>query len=241
MSSDYNDKSSVEEIKNRFNNEVSRFDNLETGQRAIMDAPLMMDFITFAGANVTARVKTVLDIGCGAGNNTLKLLQRINPLNCHLLDLSPRMLERALERVGGANRGETKIIKGDIREAELPRNHYDVIIAAAVLHHLRGDEDWEKVFRKLYDITAPGGSIWISDLIIHENRSIQDFMWNRYGEYLESAGGLKMREAAFSSIGREDTPRTLTYQLELLKKSGFAGVEILHKNGCFAAFGAVKK
>jgi len=30
------------------------------------------------------------------------------------------------------------------------------------------------------------------------------------------------------------------FQLDLLRAVGFAAVEALHKNGCFAAFGAVK-
>jgi tRNA (cmo5U34)-methyltransferase len=32
----------------------------------------------------------------------------------------------------------------------------------------------------------------------------------------------------------------VTYQLNLLRKVGFQAVELLHKNACFAAFGAVK-
>ena len=41
-------------------------------------------------------------------------------------------------------------------------------------------------------------------------------------------------------IEKEDTPRSLTYQLEVLRAVGFRTVEVLHKNSCFAAFGAVK-
>jgi len=44
----------------------------------------------------------------------------------------------------------------------------------------------------------------------------------------------------FAYIEKEDTPRSLIYQLELLRSTGFRAVEVLHKNSCFAAFGAVK-
>jgi tRNA (cmo5U34)-methyltransferase len=30
------------------------------------------------------------------------------------------------------------------------------------------------------------------------------------------------------------------FQLDLLRQVGFSEVEVLHKNGCFAAFGAIK-
>jgi tRNA (cmo5U34)-methyltransferase len=33
----------------------------------------------------------------------------------------------------------------------------------------------------------------------------------------------------------------VTYQLDLLRKVGFSEVEMLHKNSCFVAFGAIKK
>ena len=48
-------------------------------------------------------------------------------------------------------------------------------------------------------------------------------------------------EHVFGYIAKEDTPRPLVFQLELLRAVGFSDVEVLHKNSCFAAFGAVKK
>jgi hypothetical protein len=35
----------------------------------------------------------------------------------------------------------------------------------------------------------------------------------------------------------EDSPRPLMFQLELPRAVGFSQVDILHKNGCFVAFG----
>ena len=70
-----NRKSYVHEIKERFDNDVERFSNLETGQSATVDAPLAMELITQAAYRSTPNIKRVLDIGCGAGNNTLKFLE----------------------------------------------------------------------------------------------------------------------------------------------------------------------
>lgn len=38
-------------------------------------------------------------------------------------------------------------------------------------------------------------------------------------------------------VEREDSPRPLNYQLDLMREVGFREVEILHKNVCFAAYG----
>ncbi len=39
---------------------------------------------------------------------------------------------------------------------------------------------------------------------------------------------------------KEDSPRPVTFQMELLRKVGFKHIELLDKNSCFAAFGAIK-
>ena len=115
-----------------------------------------------------------------------------------------------------------------------------MILAAAVLHHLRDDQDWEDTFGKIYRLTAPGGSVWITDLVAHETAAVQAMMWQRYGDYLSDLGGEAYRDEVFAYIDKEDSPRPVTYQLELLRRVGFECVELLHKNSCFAAFGAVK-
>lgn len=233
-------KTSIEDIRRRFDGDVERFSNMETGQQATMDAPLAMDLITRAALAVTHPIRRVLDIGCGAGNNTLKLLQFVNPLGCDLVDLSRPMLERALKRVGAVNTGPTRVLQGDFRTLELPSGHYDVIVAAAVLHHLRDDRDWEAAFGKIFDLAAPGGSVWITDLVAHEIDGVQNLMWERYGDYLESIGGAEYRCKVFDYIDREDSPRPVTYQMDLLRRVGFVEVDLLHKNSCFAAFGGKK-
>jgi len=234
------EKSSISEIRKRFDGDVERFSNLETGQSATIDAPLVMELITQAAFQSTAHIKRVLDIGCGAGNNSVKLSQSVSGFDCDLVDLSLPMLEKARGRIAESITGTVKIFHGDFREVDLPIQGYDVILAAAVLHHLRDDGDWESAFTKLYTLTAPGGSVWITDLVSHETPHIQSLMWERYGEYLCSLGGEEYKNKIFEYIEKEDSPRPVTYQLDLLRKVGFNHVELLHKNSCFAAFGAVK-
>jgi tRNA (cmo5U34)-methyltransferase len=96
------------------------------------------------------------------------------------------------------------------------------------------------VFSKIYAALKPTGSFWIVDLIEHSIVSIQQVSWQRYGEYLTQLRGEPYRNGVLSCIEQEDTPRSLLFQTDLLCSVGFSPVEVLHKNNCFAAFGAIK-
>lgn len=233
-------KSTVEQIRERFDGDVERFSNLETGQSATIDAPLSLALIAESAVRVTPKASSLLDVGCGAGNYSLKVLEHLPTLDVTLIDLSRPMLDRAVERVRRATSGSVTTMQGDLRDLRLGDSQFDIICAAAVLHHLREDEEWTRVFAKFYSWLRVGGSLWISDLVEHSDARVQRLMWERYGVYLAQLRDEAYRDHVLAYVVQEDTPRPLVFQLDLLRSVGFRGVEILHKNGCFAAFGAIK-
>jgi tRNA (cmo5U34)-methyltransferase len=233
-------KSTVTEIRERFDNDVERFSNLDSGQVATMDAKLSLELLTCAARAIKPEATSLLDLGCGAGNYSLKMLSKVPNLNCTLIDLSQNMLDRASQRVAEVTSGKIEALQGDIRDINLPNNHFDIILAGAVLHHLRDDSDWELVFQKLFDSLKPGGCLMISDLIFQENPVVNELVWKMYTDYLKQQGGEEYQQKVFAYIEKEDTPRSMTYQLDLMKKVGFSTTEILHKNACFGAFGGIK-
>lgn len=234
-------KSTVEEIRLRFDNDVERFSNLETGQSATVDAPRAMALIAQAAAETTPHARRVLDVGCGAGNYTLKLLERLPNLDVTLIDLSQPMLDRARQRVSQATQGDIQTFQGDVRQIDLAAESFDIILAAAVLHHLRTDAEWLAVFSAFHRSLRPGGSLWIFDMVESSIPAVERIMHQGYGDYLTQFKDSNYRDHVFAYIEKEDTPRPLTYQLELLRQVGFAQIDVLHKNLCFAAFGALKK
>ena len=81
--------------------------------------------MTEAAAAVTPHAKSLLDIGCGAGNYTLKLLEQFKDADATLIDLSQPMLDRAEQRVGEATAGRVITMQSDIREIELGEQQHD--------------------------------------------------------------------------------------------------------------------
>ena len=233
-------KSTVDEIRARFDSDVERFSNLETGQTAAVDGALALELITEAAAASTPQAKSLLDVGCGAGNFALRMLERMPALDVTLVDLSRPMLDRAVERISKVSRTTVVTHQADIRELKLGAQQFDIILAAAVLHHLRIHQEWEIVFESFYRALLPGGSVWIYDMVESSVPAVTAMMRTRYGQYLSSLKDEAYRDQVFAYIENEDTPRSLVFQLDLLKAVGFRTVEVLHKNTCFAAFGAVK-
>lgn len=233
-------KSTVEEIKERFDNDVERFSNLDTGQLSTIDAKISLELITESAKRIISNAENLLDIGCGGGNYTLMMLTKIPNLNCTLVDLSEPMLDKAFERVSQRTKNNVTILQGDIREVGLKENNYDIILAGAVLHHLRDDKDWESTFEKLFKLLKPGGCLMISDLITQDTELLNEYTWERYGDYLEELSGKEYRQKVLDYVAKEDSPRSMNYQLDLMKQVGFQKVEILHKNMCFGAFGGIK-
>ena len=233
-------KSTIAEIRERFDKDVDRFSNLDIGQVSTIDAKITLELITEAARRLRPDADTLLDIGCGAGNYTLMMLSKLNNLNCTMVDLSKPMLDKAFERVLQVSEKKPEIIQGDIRDIPLMENHFDIILAGAVLHHLRDDTDWEFTFRKLFNILKPGGCLMVSDLVTQDFETLNQFIWEKYGDYLENLGGKEYRDKVLDYVSKEDSPRSLNYQLNLMKKIGFRHAEIIHKNICFAAFAGIK-
>lgn len=235
-------KSTIEEIEKRFDQDVERFSNLDTGQATTLDAAHNLELITEAITRHYPSGISVLDLGCGAGNFSVKLSQKVTDANYTLIDLSRPMLDRASQRLSGLTKGKVHTIKGDFRSQTLSENQFDVIIATAVLHHLRDDQDWETSFKKLYSLLKPGGSIWIFDLVEQHTSAMQQYIYrDLYGEYLKDLKDADYRDQVFAYIQKEDSPRSLIYQLELLQRVGFSSVDVLHKNLCFASFVGFKR
>jgi tRNA (cmo5U34)-methyltransferase len=233
-------KSTIDQIRQRFDQDVERFTHLEAGNTAQVDSALSLEIIAEAASATNPNASSLLDVGCGAGNYALKILERLPHLDVTLVDLSEPMLSRARERVLQVTHGQVRTLQTDIREADLGGAQFDVIVAAAVLHHLREEAEWRAVYQKLHRALRPGGTLWVYDLIEHAMPEVEARMRQRYGRYLTQVKDESYRDLVFRWIEQEDTPRSLKFQLDLLGAVGFRDLELLHKNMCNATFGARK-
>ncbi len=99
--------------------------------------------------------ETVLDAGCGTGQVTATLLERLPHGHVVALDASERMLAAARERFAGDAR--VRIVHGDLG-APLPVavGAVDAIVSTSTLHWVR---DHDALFQHLAAVLRPGGQL----------------------------------------------------------------------------------
>lgn len=99
--------------------------------------------------------QSVLEVGCGAGPLTEWLLDHGATVTA--MDVSPRMLDLASQRVGE----RARLVAGNLEDGLpfQPDSSVELIVASLVLHYLR---DWHTVFSEFRRVLTPGGAVVFS-------------------------------------------------------------------------------
>ncbi len=99
--------------------------------------------------------ETVLDAGCGSGQVTLDLLERLPRGKIYAVDSSPEMIAKLTATL--REKGFTNVvpIQADLTDFDLPEP-VDAIFSNAVFHWIQDDDG---LFGSLFRATKPGGRL----------------------------------------------------------------------------------
>lgn len=100
----------------------------------------------------------VLEVGCGPGNLSAYLLERLPGIHLTGYDVAPEMVE--LARVN--NPGGVFEVR-DVRKIETIPGKYNAVVCGFVLPYLSWDETWH-LLSKLVVSLAPGGLLYLSTM-----------------------------------------------------------------------------
>jgi arsenite methyltransferase len=108
----------------------------------------------------------VLDVGCGAGTDTLVAAQMVTP-NGHVtgIDMTPEMLAKARGAAAEMTTANVEFVEGDVEQLPFADQSFDVVISNGVIDLI---PDKDAVFSGLFRVLRPGGRIQLADVTIQK-------------------------------------------------------------------------
>jgi SAM-dependent methyltransferase len=109
---------------------------------------------------------TVLDLGCGAGLDSLIAAERVGERGLVVgIDFSAAMLERAREAVAAMKVSNVNLCRADAEALPIRTGSIDAALVNGIFNLNPGRE---KIFAELARVMKPGGTVWAAELIIRE-------------------------------------------------------------------------
>jgi len=106
----------------------------------------------------------VLDIGSGAGTDSLVAAQMVGPEGSVTgIDMTPEMLAKASTAAAQMDATNVEFIESEAEKLPFPDGSFDVVISNGVIDLI---PDKDAVFSELHRVLAPGGRMQIADVTI---------------------------------------------------------------------------
>ena len=118
----------------------------------------------------------ILDLGCGTGNLTQRILEQFPDAQIDALDLSEDILEESRKRF--ANKSNMNYLQADFKSMNLPLGNYDLVMSSIAIHHVE-DPFKLKLYTKVYQSLKKGGIFIFAD----QTRGITDEIYLKNIEY----------------------------------------------------------
>jgi ubiquinone/menaquinone biosynthesis C-methylase UbiE len=215
----------------------------------------------------------ILELGTGTGLLTERLVQRYSGASIVTVEGAEKMMAQAKTKMLlQENNGRIRWVLADysspswLDEVSAP---FDLVVALDSLHHLV-HQRVGRLYREIFNLTAPGGSMFISDHItsqasffdepqfklwidelcqkfqtVEEGSDIAAILESIFSLPLEEIHGLSIAvvQDVFTAMLKKEgeNPLPIMQHIDMIREAGFDRVIIEYRFGNFAIFSAKKE
>ncbi|MBC1238435.1 trans-aconitate 2-methyltransferase [Nostoc sp. 2RC] len=235
-------------MQNVFPGEVfANTDDFDIGIRQLLPRyDEMLEVITRCLPSTSGRL---LELGCGTGEVSIKILERCPDAQVIALDYSPRMLEFAQDKITKAGYKKRWIgIEADFGDWANNPNKFDIggefdaCISSLAIHHLE-DEMKLKLFEQIAASLIQEGCFWNADPLLPESPILAGVYKMAREEWVVQQGinlteiSAKRGISTTQGYSNQDRLATLDAHLQMLTKAGFQTVAVPWKYYGLTVFG----
>ncbi|MBD2341188.1 class I SAM-dependent methyltransferase [Calothrix sp. FACHB-156] len=221
--------------------------DFDTGIRQLLPRyDEMLEVVTRCLPSTSLRI---LELGCGTGELSLKILQRCPDAQVIALDYSPRMLQFAQSKIAAAGyQNRWQGVEADFGDwANDPEKfdigtEFDACVSSLAIHHLH-DEMKFKLFQQIAVSLNPNGCFWNADPILPESPVLVEVYQAAREEWAAQQGKnlaevrAKVGKSTTQGYSSQDQLASVDTHVQMLTQAGFLTVAVPWKYYGLAVFG----
>jgi ubiquinone/menaquinone biosynthesis C-methylase UbiE len=150
-------------VKNQFNKQARNFSNWSIS-RDLRLLKALFDFCRLKPGD------NLLDTACGTGTFAVFSAKRIKEVKG--VDISDRMIAIARKRADENNLENIQFTCHDVERIPFGNNLFSLVVSRSAFHHMK---NYTGVFGEMLRCCKEGGRICIEDIVLYENRELDDF------------------------------------------------------------------
>ncbi|NHI94535.1 MAG: class I SAM-dependent methyltransferase [Candidatus Lokiarchaeota archaeon] len=169
----------------------------------------------------------IIDLGSGTGTLALKLKKKYPNAAIKCLDIAEDMIKISKQKLNQYL--EIQFQVEDLHNFDF-NEKYDLIISSLALHHLRGDINKKKFFKKIINNLSSGGCFYNADVTLATNEFLEKFYLFKWINYMKDSYSIEeIYNNLIPKYYHREIPTQLVKQINWLLDLGFSNVDILWK------------
>jgi trans-aconitate methyltransferase len=184
--------------------------------------------------HLPTRADRIVELGCGTGNLTLRLVQCFPGAHITTLDAAPEMTAVTLARARSLpNPAHITALTTSFEDAAFPGALFDLAVSCMSLHHVPGQA---ALYRRLHDWLAPGGVLAFADQLRGQTNRAQQAHWDLWLAFCREPGHCTPDEirSLEDHAAAHDHYVPLSEHFRLLTEAGFTDPDCAWRNGMYS-------